>query len=183
MGTFLQKTQAGSSNSSKNSVSASLSPYWHQLGYFYDLGTRFKGGQRLPFHTMNYRSIADSKQLLTSFHFHRWITKACEKHSYITLQPQSHFFCEPMICYRNLSISNNSSCRGVPWAKSACYCMLYIIKHCRPKQYLWILIWRFQSWLPNHQILFPVIFSGYTVNYYMCDLKHVLHDSKYHSLH
>ena len=54
MGTFLQKTQAGSSNSSKNSVSASLSPYRNQLGYFHDLGTRFKGGRRLPFCAMNY---------------------------------------------------------------------------------------------------------------------------------
>ena len=66
MGTFLQKTQAGSSNNSKNSVSASLSPYRHQLGRFHDLGTRFKGRRRLPFYAMKYWSIADSKQLLTS---------------------------------------------------------------------------------------------------------------------
>ena len=38
---------------------------------FYDLGTRFKGGQKLPFYSMNYRFIADSKQLLKSFQFHR----------------------------------------------------------------------------------------------------------------
>ena len=107
MGTFLQKTQAGSSNSSKNSVSASLSPYRHQLGRFHDLGTIFKGGRRLPFYAMKYRSIADSKQLLTSFQFHRWITKASEKHSSIASQPRGHFR-ELLTYYRNLSVSRKN---------------------------------------------------------------------------
>ena len=104
MGTFLQKTQVGSSNSSKNSVSASLLPYRHQLGRFHDLGTRFKGGRRLPFYAMKYWSIADSKQLLTSFQFHCWITKASEKHSYIASQPRCHFR-ELLTYYRKLSVS------------------------------------------------------------------------------
>ena len=66
MGTFLQKTQVCSSNSSNNSISASPLPYQHQLSHFYDLSTRFKRGWRLPFYPMNYWSIVDSKQLLTS---------------------------------------------------------------------------------------------------------------------
>ena len=107
MGTFLQMTQAGFSNSSKNSVSASLSPYRHQLGHFHDFGTRFKGWRRLHFRAMIYRSIADSKQLLTSFQLHCWITKASEKHSYIASQPRGHSR-EPMTYYRNLSVSRKN---------------------------------------------------------------------------
>ena len=67
MGTFLQKTQVGSSNNRKNSISASLSPYRHQLGHFHDLGTRFKEGRRLPFYGINYWAIAVSKQIPSSF--------------------------------------------------------------------------------------------------------------------
>ena len=87
MGTFLQKTQAGSSNSSKNSVSSSLSPYRHQLSRFHDLDTRFKGGWRLPFYAMIYRSNADSKQL----NFLPVSSLNHESKQYIALLPQGHF--------------------------------------------------------------------------------------------
>ena len=44
--------------------------YYHHIdpnsAIFYDLGTRFKGGRWLHFYAMNYWSISDSKQLLTS---------------------------------------------------------------------------------------------------------------------
>ena len=69
--------------------------------HFHDLDMRSIGGRRI---LMNYRSTADSKQLLTSFQFHRRITKASAKHSYFASQLQGHFR-EPMTHYRNLSVS------------------------------------------------------------------------------
>ena len=104
MGTFLQKTQPGSSKGCKNSISASTSLSRHSLGNFHDLDTRSKGGCRLLLCDMNYRFTAYSKQLLTSFYFHHRNTKVSAKHSYFASQPQGPFH-EPMTYYRNLSTS------------------------------------------------------------------------------
>jgi len=57
---------SSSSNSCKNTVLESLSPYGHKLSHFHDPGMRFKGGWRLYtyFIAVWYWSTADSKQLL-----------------------------------------------------------------------------------------------------------------------
>ena len=62
MGTFFQKTQMGSSNSSKNSVSAPALPSGHSICHFHDFDTSSKGEQRLILCTMKYRLTACSKQ-------------------------------------------------------------------------------------------------------------------------